>query len=67
MTKKFPMNTRVLVKSTATQDFYIMKTEKTWYVEMYPAGVTDGTQKTMAGFTTLKKAKSVVETWASRF
>jgi hypothetical protein len=67
MTKKFPINTRVLVKTTDTKDFYIMKTAKTWYVEMYPAGVTDGTLKTMAGFTTLTKAKSVVENWASKF
>ena len=60
---KFPMNTRVLVGSNNTKDFYIMHCDREWYVEAFPKGTQDHTRKTMAGFSTKKVALECVESW----
>ena len=64
---KFPMNTRVLVKTTEHYDFYIHKTSNCWYIEAFPVGTLDHTKKTLAGQSTLKSAKHTVEVWAENF
>lgn len=61
---KFPINERVLVKTTSEHDFYIMKTAKIWYVEMFPVGTLDHSKKTVGGLCTLKSAKHTIEMWA---
>ena len=60
---KFPINERVKVDNNEAYDFYIMKCKLEWYVEAFPCGTLDHTRKSMAGFTTLKVAKSAVESW----
>ena len=60
---KFPINERVKVDSNEHYDFYIMKCKLEWYVEAYPCGSRDHSQKTIAGFTTLKVAKECVASW----
>ena len=60
---KFPMNTRVLVDHNETRDFYIMKCDREWYVEAHPKGELNHSRKSLAGFKTLKAAKSCVEAW----
>lgn len=60
---KFPMNTRVLVDSNDTKDFYIMHCDRVWYVEAFPKGTVDHTHKTIAGFSTKKVALECVESW----
>ena len=61
--KKFPMNTRVLVDSNDTKDFYIMHCDRVWYVEAFPKGTVDPTRKTIAGFSSKKVALECVECW----
>jgi hypothetical protein len=60
---KFPLNTRVLVDSNDTKDFYIMRCGCDWYVEAFPKGTLDHTRKTIGGFSTLRVAKECVASW----
>ena len=60
---KFPINERVKVDSNERYDFYIMKCKLKWYVEAFPRGTLDHSRKTIAGFSTLKVAKSAVAGW----
>ena len=60
---KFPMDTRVLVDSNDTKDFYIMHCDRVWYVEAFPKGTLDHTRKTIGGFSTKKVALECVESW----
>lgn len=60
---KFPINERVKVDSNERYDFYIMKCKLEWYVEAFPCGTLDHSQKTIAGFSTLKVAKECVASW----
>lgn len=60
---KFPLYERVLVDRNDTKDFYIFKCDREWYVEAYPTGSLDPAKKSMAGFDTLRQAKSCVEAW----
>ena len=60
---KYPMNTRVKIDSNAYYDFYIMHTEREWYVEAFPIGTLDHSRKTIGDFSTLRVAKECIESW----
>lgn len=60
---KYPLDTRVLVDSNDSKDFYIMHCERAWYVEAFPKGTLDHSKKTIGGFSTLKVAKECVISW----
>lgn len=57
------MNKWIKTDSTQTKDFYIMRTSWGWYVAAYTAGTLDESEKTLAGFKTLKAAKKCIEAW----
>ena len=60
---KYPLDTRVLVDSNDSKDFYIMHCDRIWYVEAFPKGSLDHSRKTIGGFSTLKVAKECVTSW----
>jgi hypothetical protein len=60
---KYPLDTRVLVDSNDSKDFYIMHCDRIWYVEAFPKGTLDHSKKTIGGFTTLRVAKECVDLW----
>jgi hypothetical protein len=60
---KYPLDTRVLVDSNDSKDFYIMHCDRIWYVEAFPKGTLDHSKKTIGGFSTLRVAKECVDLW----
>ena len=60
---KNTMNEWTKADSTTTTDYYILRTNWGWYVASFPSGSLIESEKTMAGFKTLKAAKKCIEAW----